>query len=568
MRLLAARGCTDAASVAAFLEPRLEHAHPPWLMRGIETATARIVAAIASGEPIRIFGDYDADGITAVVVLRQALATLGARVDYRLPHRIHDGYGLTEAALTEAHAQGVRLAITVDTGIREFAALAQARALALDVIVTDHHLPGPELPPAEAILNPNQPGCGYPNKALTGAGIAFKLAQALLERSGRVAPGEWPPHLRSYLKLVAIGTIADSAPLLGENRVLTAAGLAGLADARNAGLRALLALARDGRGGAVRAHDVAFRIAPRLNAAGRMGSADCAVELFSAPPEEAGRLAETLEEMNRERRRVAQQLLEPLQAELAASPEAPVRLLAGAGWHRGVLGLVATRLMRQSGAAVVLASLEDEGAAPRAHGSGRAPAGLPLLELFEGCADLFATAADGGERVRYGGHAQAIGFCLPAGRLEALRRRLDERAQALGLKPQPPDGGGQAEADLGLAEIDARFVAGLSRMEPFGEGNREPVFRARGVRLAAPPSWMKELHLKLVVEQNGRRFDALLWQAANLAGARQRLAGLGTGDRLDICFRIEASSHHMFGERIQLVLEGLPVRAPQAVGAA
>lgn len=543
-RLLAHRGWEDTAALAEFLDPQLSQSHAPGLMLGMEAAVERTLRAVAASEPIRILGDYDVDGTLATVILRQALRTLGAEASYRLPQRLGDGYGLRDALIDEAVADGVRLAITVDTGIRELGPLRRARELGLDVIVTDHHLPDRELPPALAILNPHQPGCGYPDKRLCGAAVAFKLAQALLERSGKLTPA----GVRSYLKLVALATVADAVPLLGENRVLARTGLAGLAEAANPGLRALLEAAIPHYPRAVTSSDISFRIAPRLNAAGRMGGAEQVVELFFAAPADAGARAQALEALNEDRKRACA----AIQGAIAAQPapaDAEVLVYAGAGWHRGVLGIVAARMLEQTGRAVLVASLQvDEAGVMQAHGSGRAPAGFHLLQRLDACRELFD---------RYGGHAQAVGFALPAERLGALAERVNRTPAAAGTAPVAPIA---ADFELRLGDLTLALAQDLARMEPWGEGNREPVFLARGVRIAAPPLILKERHAKLVVEQDGRRQTALVWNLWR-DGVYQSRPGRPSWERmttdlwLDLRFRLEHTSHPVYGERLQLIVE-------------
>jgi single-stranded-DNA-specific exonuclease len=567
-RLLAARGWRETEALVEFLHPRLEHTHSPWLLHGMERAVERTQAALAAGEPIRILGDYDADGTLATVVLRQALRSLGGDVSFALPKRLEEGYGLTAAAIERAAAEGVKLAITVDTGIREHAALERARELGLDVIVTDHHLPGAELPPAWAIVNPHQAECRYPDKGLCGTGLAFKLTQALLERqepAGGNGSGGWTPALRSYLKLVAMATVADAAPLLGENRVLARFGLAGLSEPVNPGLRALLALALppvEGGAGAraVTSRDVAFRIAPRLNAAGRMGGAEQVVDLFFAPAAEAAQRAQALEALNQQRQQLCDAIEAEIEARLAAEPaEGDVLLLAGEGWHRGVLGIVASRVLAKTGKAAVIVSLEARaGGGAQAHGSGRAPEGLHLLERLEACRELFD---------RFGGHAQAVGFTLPAARLAQLREALT----------RPGDGAAAAAAEpaafeLRLGEITPALARDLARLEPYGEANPEPVFVARGVRVAEAPQRMKERHMKLTVEQEGARQTALFWNLWRDGGyqhapGRPEWEGLRPGTALDLVFRLESGTHPVYGFRQQLILKNFTLASAAAGGA-
>lgn len=541
-RLLAARGWRETAALTEFLYPRLEHTHSPWLMLGMEAAVARIFAAMAAGESIRILGDYDADGTLATVILRQALQSLGAKVSYQLPQRLGGGYGLSLAMIEQARAEGVGLAITVDTGIRELEPLARARDLGLEVIVTDHHLPGPELPVACAILNPHQPACRYPDKGLCGSGVAFKLVHALLERGGKLEQ-PWPPALRSYLKLLGIATVADAMPLLGENRVLVRFGLQGLTEPVNPGLRALLQLAMAGRLNATAptARDAAFRLAPRLNAAGRMGRAEQVVELFFSPPAAAAEAAQALEALNAQRQQVCDQIQAACEAQLASSTEtAPgVLVLAGENWHRGVLGIVASRVLERTGRPVLVFSLEGGWA----YGSGRAPVGCHLLEQLDACREMF---------LRYGGHAQAVGCTLAADQLPELRRRL---ARAAPLSQAPA----RDAFEVTLNEITPAFARELQRLEPCGEANPLPEFHARGVRLAAPPQRLKAVHAKLILEQDGVRHTALFWNLwrdgeYQPAPRRPLWNELVPGFRLDVRFRVVLDTHPQYGERLQLIL--------------
>jgi len=302
--LLVARGVSEASDAFAFLNPETAHLHDPFLMLGMSEAVDRLEKAIADREPVLLYGDYDVDGTTAVVLLKSAIEMLGGIARFHVPHRLLEGYGLQSTVLEAAAAEGVRLVITVDTGMRAFAEAETARRLGLDLIITDHHLleAGNEVPPALAILNPNQPACSYPEKSLCGAAIALKLAQAVLERRDRTRTRE--KTLPSFLKMAAIATIADAVPLKGENRVIAALGLKELRRPAGAGLRALFAAAAlDPAAKAITAFDVAFRLAPRINAAGRMDVASEVIELFTTRNAvRAAELAAKLERLNRDRR--------------------------------------------------------------------------------------------------------------------------------------------------------------------------------------------------------------------------------------------------------------------------
>ncbi|MBI1956794.1 MAG: single-stranded-DNA-specific exonuclease RecJ, partial [Acidobacteria bacterium] len=423
-RLLWLRGLADPEAARQFLNPTLAHLENPWKMLGMEAAVGRIFQAIDRREKILIYGDYDVDGALAVVVLQTALQLMGGEVDSYIPHRMRDGYGMREEVMEQTAQQGFTLLISVDTGIRAFAVVERARELGLDCIITDHHLPAGSgnsseaIPRAVAVLNPKQPNCSYPDKNLCGAGVAFKLVHALLERHP-AGSARLPRLLPSFLKLVCIGTIADNVPLVGENRVIAKVGLEELRLPVNPGLKALLeAAGLDSK--TISAWDVGFRLAPRLNAAGRMESAQDVIELLTlAGPERAQELALKLNRLNSERQNAEQQILSEIEARYQKSPESfsdGFLVVDGKGWHRGVLGIVASRLLERFRRPAVLVIAREGGAG---HGSGRSIEKFHLLEALTSCEEVFE---------RFGGHAQAAGFRLPVERIEELRRRLNEYA--------------------------------------------------------------------------------------------------------------------------------------------
>ncbi len=490
--LLVARGITQPAEAFAFLNPAPAQLHDPFLMLGMMAAVERLERAVAAREPVLLYGDYDVDGTTAVVLLKTAIEMLGGVARFHVPHRLNEGYGLQSSVLEAAHADGVRLVITVDTGTRAFAEAETAHKLGLDLIITDHHLLDAKdaVPIALAILNPNRPGCGYPEKFLCGAAIALKLAQAILERRDQARTRE--KTLPSFLKLAAIATIADAVPLCGENRVIAALGLSELRRPVGAGLRALFAAAAiDPAARQLTSFDVAFRLAPRINAAGRMDVASEVIELFTTRSHSrAAELAAKLERLNRERRDAEAAALTAIEALLATSAEiAADRLLLidGEGWHRGVIGILASRVVERTAKPVIIVSVEDG----VAYGSGRSVDGFQLLNAIESCADLFT---------RFGGHAFAIGFALPADRLPELKRRLRIYAEQH-LSASEPEHILRIHAELPLNRITPVLAGWLRKLEPFGHGNPEPVFVARNVRLLTPPRIMKERHIRLELAQ-------------------------------------------------------------------
>ncbi len=515
-RLLVQRGVVEPEAAYAFLHPALSQLHDPCRMAGMTAAVERLRRAIARKEEILIYGDYDVDGTMAVVVLLTALQRLGGQVTTHIPHRLQDGYGMRLPVIEEAASRGCRVVISVDTGIREHEVLARGRELGLDCIVTDHHLPDRHLPPACAILNPRRPDCAYPEKNLSGVGVAFKLAQAL---SGKQLSERL---LQSYLKIVAIGTIADVVPLLGENRVIAHFGLGGLRKPAQAGLEALLAVAGM-RDVPVSAGDVAFRIAPRLNAAGRMENARDVIELFTSPDAQRARqIAERLDRLNSERQRVEDEILREIVERLERYPEEAKRytlVLAGGGWHRGVIGIVAQRVVERYHRPALVMGVEDG----QAVGSGRSIPGLHLFEALDALRDLFE---------RFGGHAQAAGFTLPAARVPDLAARFEAYARtklsAGDLEPTL-----RVDGEISLRELDWDHYQALERLAPFGCGNPTPVLAARRVSLLTPPRVLREKHLKLKVAQGSKSFDALAWRWADKGLA------LRTGQMLDLAFTLD-----------------------------
>ena len=573
------RGISEAGAAQRFLSPSLAHLHSPYLMTGMKAAVDRIEAAIGNKESILIYGDYDVDGTTAIVILKTAIELCGGTAEFHVPHRIRDGYDMRDDVIEGAAAAGIKLIISVDMGIRAFAPADTARRLGVDLIVTDHHLPGPQgIPAALAVVNPNQPGCAYPCKALCGAGVAFKLAQGLIER--RIPENDRARLLKSFMKVVAIATIADAVPLTGENRVFAKLGLEGLRSPANPGLKALLEVAQlSGR--ALTSGEVAFRVAPRMNAAGRMDVARDVIELFSAKdPVRAREIANRLDQLNGDRQEEERRILQSIATRFGEEPalhDAFCIVIDGEGWHRGVIGITATRVVERYGRPALVISRDGE----QAHGSGRSISSFHLLNALESCAGLFT---------RFGGHAHAVGFSLPAARVPELRTHLDAYARAR-LTPADFEPVLSFDAELSLDQVTPELFQTLQRLQPFGVGNPQPVFTARAVRLMGPPRALKDKHIKLKLApavgsfasgpgpdvailttprcdpdsaalrrrevreltdnrqlttgnwRNAITFDALGWNLAE----RVQQAGLLPGDDLDIAFTIDNNDHPEYG---------------------
>jgi single-stranded-DNA-specific exonuclease len=494
--LLIRRGITDPDAAASFLSPSLSHLHAPERMTGLRAAVDRIDAAIERKEPILIYGDYDVDGTMAVIILKTAIELCGGAADFHIPHRIREGYDMRDDVIERAAASGIRLIVSVDMGIRAFAPAETAQHLGVDLIVTDHHLPGPDgVPRALAVLNPNQNGCEYPYKHLCGAGVAFKLAQGLMQR--RLDPNLQNKLLTSFMKVVAIATIADAVPLTGENRVFASLGLDALRRAVNPGLKALLEVAQISAKRPPTSGEVGFRIAPRINAAGRMDVARDVIELFSVKDTVRAReLAAKLDQLNSDRQEEERKILRAVEERFTSDPalsDAYCIVIDGEGWHRGVIGITATRIVERYNRPTLVISRNGE----EAFGSGRSIHAFHLLEAIESCSTLFS---------RYGGHSHACGFAMPSANVADLRTKLDAFARAR-LTPADFDPTLDLDAELDLADVTPELFRSLQLLEPYGMGNPEPIFAARGVQLTAPPRILKDKHIKLKLRAGPVRKD-------------------------------------------------------------
>jgi single-stranded-DNA-specific exonuclease len=540
--LLVNRHIDDVAKARRFLYPALDHLHDPFLMRGMDAAVTRLLAAIASKETILIYGDYDVDGATAVIVLRAAIARLGGKSEFHIPHRINEGYGMREDVLDRAAERGIRLVVSVDTGIRAGTVVEHANQLGMDSIITDHHLPESELPRALAVLNPKQPGCEYPDKELCGVGVAFKLVAALLsktEGSGKL--------LESFLKIVAIGTIADVVPLTGENRVIAKFGLQGLRRPAHPGLRALIGVSGLA-GKAIGSGDVGFRLAPRLNAAGRMDTANDVIRLFENTVDaDAVEVAERLNKLNTERQEVQERALVEIEKLIEEQPsllDQPAWVFEGEGWHRGVVGIVAGRLLEKYHRPVIVLALDETGA----HGSGRSISKFHLLEALDAIA-----AQQSGLFHRYGGHAVAIGCSLDRARVAELRQALASRARAqltaADLVPEI-----RIDAAVRLADVDDAMLDDLAALAPHGMANPAPLLGVRDLEvIAAPRVFGDGKHLSLRVRQDGMIRECIFWRRADLARY------LAPGTAVAVAFHAERDEYQ--GEsRIRLVAKDLKIQ--------
>ncbi|ABS25535.1 single-stranded-DNA-specific exonuclease RecJ [Anaeromyxobacter sp. Fw109-5] len=508
-RVLAGRGLADPADAEAFLASRLSELPDPFTMKGMDAAVSRLVQAVEAGERIACYGDYDVDGVTSTALLCGFLRAAGADVVTYTPHRLVEGYGLNTEAVRKLAAQGARLLVTLDCGITSVEEVRAAAALGLDTVVVDHHTVPVELPAARAILNPHQPGCAYPSKGLAAVGVTFALAMALrrtLRERGRFGGGRAEPNLKDALDLVALGTIADVVPLVGANRILVRWGLEAIAKSRRPGLCALKRVAGIAEGGEVTAGQVGFRLAPRINAAGRLDDAGRGVRLLLSDDEATARaLAEELDRENAARQEIERRILDEATEDARARVGAGVRglVLARDGWHAGVVGIVASRIVERFHRPAVLVALEEGSG----KGSGRS---IEAFHLYD------ALAACSGHLARFGGHRHAAGVTVERGSLAAFRAAFEAHAAAqLAEEDLVP----RCRIDGWLEERDVteRIAEDLAKLGPFGAGHPEPVFALRGAATRARTVGAGNAHLKLAL---GRGIDAI---------------GFGMGDRLAAC---------------------------------
>lgn len=535
-RLLAIRGLTDPAEAARFLNPSLDQLYDPFKLAGLECAADRLLRAIATGERIAIHGDYDVDGITSTVILRRALELLGANVGHFIPERLTDGYGLQPNTINRLHAEGVQLIVSVDCGIRAPEAARRARALGVDLIITDHHEPDSELPDACAVVNPKRLDCTYPDKNLAGVGVALKLVQALCSRTGK---SSWLP---AFVKIASIGTLADVVPLVGENRIIAKLGLQMLTKGpHKVGLRALLEAAGL-NGKTIDSYHIGFMVAPRINAAGRMSTPDIATRLLLASDEamadEAKLLAEQLEAENTRRRQEDQDILAKAKKIVETDPEVGSRtvlVVAGEGWHRGVIGIVASKLVDTFYRPAIVLSIDGD----VAHGSCRSITGFNMLGCLESCAPLMQ---------RFGGHKAAAGLQIETSRIKEFRQAVNDHAdQCLGPDDLRPSL--WLDGPLALSDLNDQVMSEFARLAPFGPGNPRPKFHTGPVTIVDGPRLLKERHLKMSVKQNNRVVRAIQWNAAE---HNDRLTAMKDG--VEIAYTVE-ENEYMGTKYVELRLE-------------
>lgn len=528
--ILLRRGIDNLESAKRFFRPTIDRLYDPFLMQDMTVAVERLRRAVLSDEKILIYGDYDVDGITSVSFLYLLLKEIGSDVSYYIPDRQLEGYGLSKAAVTEAQEKGIDLIVTVDCGVTGHNEIEEANSLGIDVIVSDHHEPGPTLPNAIAVLDPKRNDCPYPFKELAGVGVAYKLGQGLLTRMDIDLS-----ILEKYIDMVAIGTSADIVPLVDENRIFVKSGLERLNDSESVGLKALMRTAGlDGR--EIGTGQIVFIIAPRINAVGRMGDAERAVKLLASEDErEARNIAGILEEENRHRKEVDEetfhQALEMAEQQFIKDQTCSL-VLHQRGWHSGVIGIVASRVVERFYRPTILISIEDG----VGKGSARSISGFDLYEALKGCEDLL---------IAFGGHKYAAGLSIEEDKIEAFKKRFEEIARERLdedlLIPKL-----SIDAEINLDDIDEAFMRLLKLFAPFGPQNMRPVFVSRNLQVVGSPSIVGRNHLKLKVRQHKRVFDVIGFNMGDL------FYRIGPGEaHLDLAYVIE-ENEFMGRKTIQL----------------
>jgi single-stranded-DNA-specific exonuclease len=515
-RLLAVRGFGASDEAKTYLRPRLDQLHAPHTLMDLDRAVARLVTALREQETILVHGDYDVDGICSTTLMVRTIRTLGGKVVPFIPNRMTDGYDLTAAGVRAAREHGATLVLTCDCGTSALAPIAELQASGIDVIVSDHHLPGGPLPAAFAVLNPKRPGCPSPDKDLAAVGVAFKLALALTR-----AVGGNENAVYKLLDLVALATIADVAPLRGENRIFVRYGLRLLNDPERPGIRAMVRAAGL-EGKALTSGRVGFVLAPRLNAAGRLGSALRGVELLMATTEaEANPIARELEELNARRQEIDRATLARAR-EMVLAMDLPSTfgiVVAEQGWHPGVIGIVASRLVEEFGRPTVLVALEGE----EGKGSGRSISAFDLHGGLSECRDLL---------IRFGGHYSAAGVTIAADRVAEFAARFNQIA-ASRLTPDDLVPEMRVDLEVPFDQANGELETLMRHLEPCGMGNPSPLLVSRGVVVAAPPRTIGKDGLKLLLQGDERELTAIGW------GMAPRAKELDVGMRIDIAYRLE-----------------------------
>ncbi len=520
--LLIKKGLNTREDIDAYLNPKIEDIHDPFLFNDMDKAVDRVLYAIDNKEKITIYGDYDVDGTTSTALLYLGLTKLGGIIDYYIPHRMIDGYGLSLSGLEQIQENNTKLIISVDCGINAIDEVEQIKSYGMDIVITDHHNPKEELPKALAIINPKVEGCGYPFKKLAGVGVAYKLLMAIFKRLGI----DNKENITKYLDLVAVGTIADIVPLDGENRVFSSLGLIQLIEKNNYGLKALINMANLNQK-TLTSTDIVFGLAPRINAAGRMGSADIAVELLiSNDIIQSNELAENIERQNslrqREDQKTYREAIEIIEKKYPNIDDTVLMVLSSDSWHQGVIGIVASKLVEQYNKPIIMISVKDGVGS----GSGRS---VSDFDLFK------ALTCNEEDLISFGGHKYAVGLTLYQEYIDIFENKLTDyiRKHMTQTIAQPII---SIDSHLELYDINNTFVDWIERFSPFGSGNKVPVFYTEKVAVSTYPYVVGRNHLKLKVIKDGVELDLIGYNLGDY------LTHIRKNSVIDIAYSVEINT--------------------------
>jgi single-stranded-DNA-specific exonuclease len=528
-RILVNRNYDTIEKARKFLYPDLSDLHDPFLMKDMEITVDRLLLAVRTKEKICIYGDYDVDGVTSIIILKDILQRLGANVTFTIPHRLDEGYGLNMNRLQEiVNKRDNSLLVTVDCGTTSIEEVDYARKSGLDIIITDHHEEAAERPPALSILNPKLSDCPYPHKELAGVGVIFKLAQAIAIKAKIDLP------LLTYLSFAAIGTIADIVPLIDENRIIASHGLLNLAETENMGLKTIMAeLKLDNR--MLQASDISFRLAPRINALGRLGNVEQAVDLFFTTNRAYARdIVMEMNRLNSKRQKLESEIYDQAEEKIESSPEiceSPVIIVTGESWHLGVIGIVASRLTNKYYKPAIVISINDD----LGKASGRS---IPEFDL-KGAIDQESDVLES-----YGGHKMAVGFQIKKDYIPDFSRRVNNRVKKI-LDGHMFVRQNKIDAEITLANIDRELLKYIEMLKPFGHSNPRPIFRTRGVKLAGKPHLLKDKHIKMKLIQQQNQIDCICWKKS------EWIEDIFKAESLDIIFNIN-KNYWQGVEEIQL----------------
>lgn len=526
------RGVRDDEAVGRFLSRDLGYMHDPYLLKDMDKATDRILRARENGEKITIYGDYDVDGITAIAILYKHFQEMGIAVDYYVPDRMQEGYGINKEALDKIKDNGSTIIITVDTGITAVEESEYAKEIGLDVIITDHHECKEQIPSALAAIDPKRKDCSYPFKSLAGVGVVFKLIQALDENKSL------PDLMEKYADLLCLGTVADISPLIDENRVIVSEGLRRFKTTKNIGLKALIEVSAGEK--EITTSTIGYTIAPRINASGRLGCASRSVELFLTDDvEKAKSLAQSLCEENSLRQQTEQKMFKEAMEYLEAHPEVKddnIIVIPHENWHHGIVGIVSSKITEKFYKPSILFAIDGEDA----KGSGRSVTGFNLFGVLENCSDLLE---------KFGGHELAAGLTIKSQNIEAFRKKVNDCAES-GFTETSKTPTIMLDASIKVPYITMGTVYDINKLQPFGVDNPTPVFAVRNIKIHKISVMSEGRHLRMTLLKDGKYVDSVGF------GMGEYYQYLEEGDFIDVAFALDINDYKGF-QNVQMIIKDI-----------